>query len=98
MELAVIIGRNVPEANMTIKSVAATHPSPKRVVTMTPLVVESLAPEGDLEADDDNATVSTWTDDDIVNMVMMAVLPLDDDDDEMEQVVYPKQNISLPTV
>ena len=77
---------------------------------MTPLVVESMAPEGEMregsgcheadvhsEADDDNATVSTRTDDDIVNMAMTAVLSLDDEEEEMEQVVYPKQNILLAT-
>ncbi|KAF8585618.1 hypothetical protein K439DRAFT_1027992 [Ramaria rubella] len=45
------------------------------------------------EADDDSATVSTThTDDDTISWVMnmKPVLPSDEDDDEMEEVVYPR--------
>ena len=111
MKSSGVNSRSRPEANVADDSLAVMHQSPKEVVAMTPLPFEMISPEGEgreggesrdadihSEVDDDNATVSTRTDDDIVNMAMTAVLPLDDDDDEMEQVVYPKQNILLSTV
>jgi Est1 DNA/RNA binding domain len=102
VELA-INSRREPEVNAAVDSAAAKHPSPKLDAAMTPLAFEQLAPDVEApecggshdadihsEVDDDNATVSTRTDDEIVNLAITANL-LSDDDDEMEQVVYPKQ-------
>lgn len=116
MNLAIDIRQKVSEASVAV-AVDATvaHPSPKLDVTETPLlerhsVSEKHERRRDMheaevqsEADDDNATVSTRTDDDIVNMAMTAILPSDDDDDDDdddmdEQVVYPKRNISPQVV
>lgn len=111
MKFPAVNGPSEPEASVTVDSAAGPHLSPNVVAATTPLAFEKLAPEGETweggeyldadvhsEADDDNATVSTRTEDDIVNMVMTAVLPSDDDeDDQGEQIVYPKQNISSPT-
>lgn len=91
---------------------AIQPPSPNTDAAVAPVVFDNFTSENEIQpsgephgvdihseadADDDNATVSTRTDDEIVNMAMTAVLP-SDDDDEMEQVVYPKQTISPPAV
>ncbi|KAF8470376.1 hypothetical protein JB92DRAFT_3135163 [Gautieria morchelliformis] len=109
VELTAINSRSEPEVSAVVDNAAAI-PSPKLDAAMTPLAFEKLAPDAEAsegggshdadvhsEVDDDNATVSTRTDDEIVNLAITANLPLDDDD-EMEQVVYPKQTIASPAV
>lgn len=59
-----------------------------------PQVGVSGRPDHSFDADDDDVTVSTRTDDDPVNLAMKAVLPSDEEDDEEEQVLYPKQNLN----
>lgn len=117
MNLAIDIRQRVSEAGVAVAADATVpHTSPKLDVTETPLLERHSSEsekherrrdmheaEVQSEADDDNATVSTRTDDDIVNMAMTAILPSDDDDndddDDMdEQVVYPKRNISPQVV